>query len=348
MSARRAPFRIADMDIAPGERRIVDLPFSVMSNRTPMTLPVQVLHGRRDGPTVFVSAAVHGDEIVGVEIVRRLVKSAALRRIKGTLLLIPIVNAFGFIGHSRYLPDRRDLNRSFPGSKTGSLTSQLAHLFVTEVLGRCDYGIDLHSAGIHRTNLPQVRVSADDAKAGELAAVFGAPVIIHSSMREGSLRHAAHESGVPMLLYEAGEALRFDEFAVRVGMKGVLRVLKHLGMVSGRGIKVGDHDTPIAKSSAWLRAPEGGIFRSFRDIGDTVRKGETIGMISDPFGEIETEIQASASGLIIGRTNLPVVNRGDALYHVAQLPRSAAVEDVIDALGDEMTGDPLFDEDEII
>jgi predicted deacylase len=151
-----------------------------------------------------------------------------------------------------------------------------------------------------------------------------------------------------MLLYEAGEGLRFDEFSIRVGVKGVLRVLKHLGMVAGRGIKVGDHDTPVAKSSAWMRAPEGGILRSFRDIGDTVRKGDTIGMISDPFGENETEIKTTASGLIIGRTNLPVVNRGDALFHIAQLPRSAAVGDVIDALGEEMTGDPLFDEDEII
>ncbi|MEQ9641545.1 MAG: succinylglutamate desuccinylase/aspartoacylase family protein [Alphaproteobacteria bacterium] len=348
MPSRRPGFEIGGERIAPGERRIVDLPLSVLSNHTPMTLPVQVLHGQRDGPTVFVSAAVHGDEIIGVEIVRRLVRSSALRRISGTLLLIPIVNAFGFIGHSRYLPDRRDLNRSFPGSETGSLASQLAHLFLNDVVARSDYGIDLHSAAVNRINLPQIRVSPDDEDAGKLANVFGAPVILHSALRDGSLRYAAGELGVPVLVYEAGEGLRFDEFAIRVGVKGVLRVLKHLGMISGRSIKVGNIATPVVRKSSWLRAPEGGILRTLRNVGDHVARDETVGLISDPFGASEAEVRATAAGLIVGRTNLPVINRGDALFHIAQMPKAATVETVMGAIGEDMIADPLFDEDEII
>ncbi|RMD60515.1 MAG: succinylglutamate desuccinylase, partial [Alphaproteobacteria bacterium] len=187
--ARKA-FKIGGATIAPGARDTVDLPLSVLSNHTPMSLPVQVIHGRKPGPVMFVSACVHGDEIIGVEIIRRLLRLPALRRLRGTLLAIPIVNAFGFINHSRYLPDRRDLNRSFPGSANGSLAARLAHLFVKEVVTRCQYGIDLHSAAEHRTNLPQIRVSDREPETRALAEAFGAPVILHSQVRDGSLRDA--------------------------------------------------------------------------------------------------------------------------------------------------------------
>lgn len=320
----------------------------MMSDHTPATLSVQVIHGRRDGPVVFVSAAVHGDEIIGVEIVRRLARSPALRRVAGTVLLIPIVNSFGFISHSRYLPDRRDLNRSFPGSAKGSLAARLADLFLNEVVLRCDYGIDLHSAAINRINLPQIRVNPKDPKARELADAFGAPIVLHSTLRDGSLRYAAKERGVPVLVYEAGEGLRFDEFAIRVGMKGVLRVLKHLGMIKGGGVKNSDVPTPVSRKSSWLRAPEGGLLRALRTVGDIVKTGEAVGFISDPFGERESTVKATMDGLIVGRTNLPVVNQGDALFHVALLPKVEAAGTAIGALEEEFSADPMFDEDEIL
>lgn len=347
MPDRRAPYLLGGEKISAGERKTVDLPLSVLSNHTPMSLPVHVIHGRREGPTIFVSAAVHGDEIIGVEIVRRLMQSPALRRVSGTVLLIPIVNAFGFIGHSRYLPDRRDLNRSFPGSAKGSLASQLAHRFLTDVVSHCDFGIDLHSAAIHRVNLPQIRVSTDDVKAKQMADVFGAPVIIESPIREGSLRHAAGKAGVPMLLYEAGEGLRFDEYAVRVGVKGVLRVLKHMHIIAGSMVDDRTVTPPVTSKSSWLRAPEGGILRSKRTIGDSVTIGEVIGVVSDPFGEQETEVVTTTAGLIVGRITLPVVNQGDALFHIARMPRAKS-EGALDALEDDVGGDPMFDEDEII
>lgn len=342
------PFEIGPHRIDPGVRRTVDLPVSVLSDHTPVTMSVQVIHGRKPGPTMFVSAAVHGDEVIGVEIVRRLLRAPGLARLKGTLLAVPIVNAFGFMNHSRYLPDRRDLNRSFPGSSTGSLAARLANLFLKEVVLRSDVGIDLHSAAIHRTNLPQIRVAPGRRRAADLAEAFGAPLILMSPLREGSLRQTAAKENIDILLYEAGEGLRFDEHAVRTGVTGILRVMRHLGMVSGKQVtKPGA--TPIrSTSSNWLRAPAGGLLRTFKTIGEQVTAGTALGVISDPFGESETEVVTEDEGLLIGRTNLPIVNEGDGLFHIARIRKSDNAEQTIDDLATQLGTDPLFDEDEII
>lgn len=256
-------FELGDCKVPRGDRLTVDLPVSVLSDHTPVAMSVHVANGRRPGPTLFVSAAVHGDEIIGVEIARRLLRVPALKSLRGTLLVIPIVNKFGFLNHSRYLPDRRDLNRSFPGSERGSLAGRLAHLFMTEIVERANVGIDLHSAAIHRTNLPQVRVSRQDERALELANRFGAPVILKSDVREGSLRHAAYDRGVSMLVYEAGEGLRFDELAVRAGVTGILRVMHSLDMLPQRNTPRRKAASIQATSSSWMRSPVGGCYARF-------------------------------------------------------------------------------------
>ncbi len=346
--APRAPFEIGGTVVQPGGRATVELPISVLSNHTPISLPTQVLHGRRDGPSIFVSAAVHGDEIIGVEIIRRLLNARVLNRLRGTLLAIPVVNAFGFISHSRYLPDRRDLNRTFPGASKGSLAARLAHLFMQEIVARCELGIDLHSAGMHRVNLPQVRIAPDNAHTSTLADVFGAPVVLASPLRDGSLRRAGAEAGVDILLYEAGEALRFDEFAIRVGMTGILRVMKAIGMLPKDA--VGDARVAPARSTAshWLRAPQGGVLRAYKTIGEQVSADEVLAVVSDPFGEVEQTVTTRGAGLIIGRTNLPVVNQGDALFHVAEVHHAPTAEEKVGHLETQLQADPLFDEDEII
>ncbi len=178
---------------------------------------------------MFVSAAIHGDEIIGTAIIQRLAQELDPQALAGTVLLVPVANIFGFMNRSRYLPDRRDLNRSFPGSAGGSLAGQLANIFYREVVARCTLGIDIHSAAIHRYNLPQIRIAAGNTRLVELAMAFGAPVIIESPLRDGSLRDLAQKHGVDMLLMEAGEALRFDKLSVETGVEGVTRVLAHLG-----------------------------------------------------------------------------------------------------------------------
>lgn len=334
--------------IQPGSRQTINLPVSVMSDHTPVTLSAHVIHGRRPGPTIFVSAAIHGDEIIGVEIVRRLLRTKNLDSMAGTLLAVPIVNSLGFMSHSRYLPDRRDLNRCFPGSTKGALAARLANLFMTEIVTKCDVGIDIHSAAIHRTNLPQIRVSPSKPETMELAKIFGAPLILTSKTREGSLRQSAHDEGIDILLYEAGEGLRFDEFAVRAGVSGILRIMKHLEMISSRGVPTLKTPSILSTSSYWLRAPAGGLLRTYRTIGEEVREGDVVGAVSDPFGALETEIVAEHGGLIIGRANLPAVNEGDALFHIAKHGQTKTAEDKIGIHMDQLEAEPLFDEDEII
>jgi len=345
MSTRDA-FIIGETTVAAGRRETVDLPVSVLPDHTPVSLRVHVIHGRRPGPVCFVSAAVHGDEVIGVEIARRLLGQKSLSGLRGTLLVVPIVNTFGFLNRSRYLPDRRDLNRSFPGSEGGSLGARLAHLFLHEVVLRCDFGIDLHSAAINRTNLPQVRVTPEDTRLMELARVFGAPVIIPSSERGGSLRAEARGRGVETILYEAGEGLRVDETAVRIGVAGILRVLRHRGMLAGRTPKV--RAPLLARRSLWVRAPGGGLLTSFHEDGAQVMRGDLLARVANPFGGEEAELRAPIDGIVVGRAVMPVVNEGDAVFHIAEIEKALPDGLALEEIAKHLSRDPLFDEDEII
>lgn len=343
----RAAFEIAGQQIAPGQSATIMLPVSTLPDHTPVGLQLQVHHGKREGPVMFVSAAVHGDEVIGVEIVRRLLRAPQLSSLRGTLLVVPVVNSYGFLSRSRYLPDRRDLNRCFPGHPSGSLGSRLAHIFLNDVVLRCDFGIDLHSAAIHRTNLPQVRVSPSDQTTQKMALDFGAPVVLTSALRDGSLRAVAAKRGTPVLLYEAGEGLRFDEMAVRAGLAGILRVMRGQAMLPAKGIASAKVAPYLCSASEWLRAPAGGLLRTFRAEGETVEEGDVLATVSDPFGTVEADLIAPRPGILIGRAILPVVNEGDAVFHLAQLSPKAA-EDTVDDLATQLETDPLFDEDEII
>jgi predicted deacylase len=344
---KRSGFEIAGAVVESGTRKTIEIPVSMLSDHTPVTLSAHVIHGRSDGPTVFVSAGIHGDEVIGVEIVRRLLRSN-LKSLQGTLIVVPIVNTFGFLNHSRYLPDRRDLNRCFPGSPNGSLGSRLAHIFLHEIVGRCSLGIDLHSAAINRMNLPQVRVSANNRETLRLAKVFGAPVILTSALRDGSLRQEAKKIGVDVLLYEAGEGMRFDEMSVRAGVAGLLRILKEIKMLPKAGIAKPKADSLLCSDSNWLRAPAGGLLRMFKAEGDVVAEGDIVAAISDPFGEGEVEVKTRYAGIIVGRAVMPIAHEGDALFHIAAVKSGDDAEAAVDDLATQLEEAPLFDEDEII
>ncbi|MDH3702019.1 MAG: succinylglutamate desuccinylase/aspartoacylase family protein [Alphaproteobacteria bacterium] len=326
------PVTICGTTLKPGERATVDVPATALSTHTEVTMPVHVVHGRRPGPRLFVCAALHGDEINGVEIIRRLMRQSALRRLSGTLIAVPVVNVLGFVSLSRYLPDRRDLNRSFPGSTSGSLAARLANLFLTEVVSGSTHGIDLHTGAIHRTNYPQIRANLGNADAERLATAFGAPIVINAGLREGSLRAAARESGIPVLVYEAGEALRFEEVSIRAGLRGVLRVMRALEMLPRPKERQERVPPIIIRSSGWARAPSSGVLRLVTHNGALVKAGDRLGLINDPYGETEIEIVARADGIVIGHTTLPVVNEGDALFHIGRTEGTEAAADAMDAL----------------
>lgn len=339
---KNEPFVINGTSVQPGTSLTIDLPTGRLYTHAPMTMPVHVVCGKLAGPRLFISAAIHGDEINGVEIIRRLLKLSSIKRLRGTLVAVPIVNVHGLINHSRYLPDRRDLNRSFPGSEKGSLAARLAHLFMTQIVEQSTHGIDIHTGALHRSNLPQVRANLDDPETEKLARAFEVPVMISSTMRDGSLREAAAEYGIPSLLYEAGEALRFDEVSIRAGVNGIVNVMRVLEMIPPRRVSSKKRVEPVvARSTIWVRAHESGILRAMVPLGGRVKKNTLLGVIADPFGQREIQILAPFGGIVIGRTNIPLVNEGEALYHIARFEDVKDAEAKLDTFHEEYTPEPI-------
>ncbi len=337
---------IAGHRIARGERRLIELPIAKLYTDTDVNLPVHVVRGRRDGPTVFVSAAIHGDELNGIEIIRRLLKGD-YRGFRGTLIAVPMVNVYGVLAQTRYLPDRRDLNRAFPGSSKGSLAGRLADLFTREIVARCDYGIDLHTGAIHRSNLPQIRGNMDDNETRRLAETFGAPVMLNSELRDGSLRQVAADHGVRVLLYEAGEALRFDEVCIRAGLRGVENVLRYLGMFGARRKPRKVPRPVLARDSGWVRATGSGLVIHYRQLGDAVAVGDRLATITSPYNTDQVDVLAPRAGIIIGKQQIPLVQDGEAMYHIAYFRQMDSATESVEAFQNDMedaSTEPLPDD----
>ncbi|MGC9493100.1 succinylglutamate desuccinylase/aspartoacylase family protein [Vibrio genomosp. F10] len=330
--------RIGEFEILPGEQRKIELPVAKLYTDANVSLPVYIIRAKKPGPTIFISAAVHGDELNGIEIIRRLISQRKFKLTRGTVIAVPMVNVYGVVNQSRYMPDRRDLNRCFPGSAKGSLAGRVAHIFLNEIVKHCDYGIDLHTGAINRSNLPQIRANLSDPETKELALEFGVPVVLNSNIIDGSLRESAVKNQTKVLLYEAGEALRFDEFSIRAGMKGIVNVLKHLGMLrrSVRSKKL-KKEPFIANGSQWVRANASGIVNHKVDLGEQVVKGDVLADIGSPYGDIIDKVIASRSGIIIGQQNIPLVQEGEAMFHIAYFSEddediAEHIENVIDDL----------------
>ncbi|MEX1092878.1 MAG: succinylglutamate desuccinylase/aspartoacylase family protein [Acidimicrobiia bacterium] len=315
LEARNEPISVGETTVSPGRKGRIELPFARLSTGSTASLPVAVINGRSTGPNMWISGAVHGDELNGVEIVRRVMRQLDAKRLRGAMIAVPIVNPLGFIHESRYLPDRRDLNRAFPGSERGSSAARLAHLFMTEIVAQCSVGIDCHTATGHRANAPQIRADTHDVETMKLASAFGAPFTIHARARDGSLREAATSRGITMLLYESGQAHRFDEPAIETGVTGIMRCLQSLGMIDA-GLPPAP-PTRVFRRTRWVRARRGGLVRVFPGLGDRVARGDAIAEISDAFGYRPTAVKATDTGWVIGRSLNPQVSPGDALVHVA-------------------------------
>jgi predicted deacylase len=329
-------FSIGGNKIGLGSRVKLELPVAKLYTDSQMSVSVDVIRAKKPGPTLFVCAAIHGDELNGIEIIRRLLISKSLKLSRGTLIAVPIVNVYGMLNQSRYMPDRRDLNRCFPGSAKGSLAGRLAHLFLTEVASKCDYGIDLHTGAINRGNLPQIRANLKDKETLSLAHAFGVPVLLNSDLRDGSLRQSASENGTKILLYEAGEALRFDELSIRVGLRGIFNVMSDLGMVSRRSSSKKKTLPFVANNSAWVRATASGMVLDKKHLGDHVEKGDILAQICSPTGSFIEVLGAPKAGIIIGKQNIPLVQEGDAMFHVANFEAPDEVANNIDMMNEDM------------
>jgi predicted deacylase len=309
------PITVGGVTVRPGRKVQIELPFARVVTGATESLPVKVINGRSAGPHVWLSAAIHGDELNGIQIIRRVLSALDAKTLRGAVIAVPIVNPLGFINQSRYLPDRRDLNRSFPGSARGSTASRLAHLFMDQVVNHCSVGIDLHTATNHRINHPQLRGNLDDPETLRLARAFGAPFSIHARLRDGSLRQAAAERKKTVLLYEAGQAHRFDDYAIEMGVVGIMRTLRAMGMIDARLPKA--EPTKLIRRTRWVRARRGGIADIVVDLGDPVVAGQTLAYVADAFGTRPTQVKAPESGWVIAQSLRPLVNSGDGLVHIA-------------------------------
>ena len=322
-STRSDGLLIGDQFIGRGEQKRVDIPITMLATQGALTMPVEVIVGDEPGPVLALTSAIHGDELNGIEIIRQLIPLLSPSVLSGALVAIPIVNVPAFINQSRYLPDRRDLNRVFPGRKTGSQASRIAHTLMEHVIKHSTHLIDIHTASAHRSNVPQIRGSLSNAEATQMAKAFGAPFVIHSAERDGSLRMAANAEGIISMVYEAGDASRFDKEAIDTGLHGVLGVMHHLDMISARDVHIKKTKRPRAENSRifyknkWVRATRGGLFRAHINPGDEVDKDQFLGFIADAFGAGMIVVRAPKAGVVVGITRNPVVGHGDALINIA-------------------------------
>jgi predicted deacylase len=308
--------RINKHNIGLGETLQTAMNIARLPSRTKIDIPIYINRGREDGPVLLMVGGLHGDEINGIEIIRRMISRNILLPQKGTVMAIPILNIYGFLTLNRETPDGKDLNRSFPGSKIGSLASRIAFQVTKDILPIIDIGLDFHTGGASRTNIPQIRCDFDFPKNLEFAKAFAPQVIVNSELVDKSLRKAAQKMGKPILVYEGGESLRLDEHAIEEGIKGTQRLMAHLGMIEP------DQDTQSKPSSivlthnSWIRAKAAGLFRSLVKNGQRVKKGQVMGAINDPFGEVEAIHKAPHNCVVFGVNMMPVVHEGEAIFHI--------------------------------
>lgn len=304
----------AGQEIRPGEFKEININIARLPSHTQIDTPIYVSRSGEEGPILALMAGMHGDEINGMEIVRRILDRGLHQVKRGTVVCMPVINVYGFLNYSRDVPDGKDVNRSFPGTKGGSLASRVAHHIMRDVIPFIDYGIDFHTGGAMRSNYPQVRAVLQEPVNVELANAFGAPFTIDTPFRPNSLRREASRKGKNIIVYEGGESLRFDQHAIEEGVSGTLRMMKHLGMIDwAPELK---EENKVIWITSWIRARHAGLFQSNVKSGQLVHKGEWVGTITDPFGEFKEQVKAHATAYVIGINNSPVVNAGDALMHL--------------------------------
>jgi len=309
-------FEIAGVQINRGERKRIDLPVAMLPAQTMISMPIIVIRGKKDGPRLWISSAVHGDEINGVEIIRRTLEHVNKNTLVGTLIAVPVVNVFGFTQQSRYLPDRRDLNRSFPGSKSGSLAARMAHLFLKEIVEKSTHGVDIHTGAIHRSNYLHIRCDSGSDSSLELASAFKPGVILARKSGKGTLRESATKMGIPNILIELGEALRFNENYIEECTFGLFRIMSHLGMLVNAP-SCSTMETLVTSESVWVRAKRGGLFQSIVELGSRVERKKVLGSINDVQGVHHSAIVSPHEGIVIGLNKNPIVYQGEALIHIA-------------------------------
>ncbi|RDK88699.1 succinylglutamate desuccinylase/aspartoacylase family protein [Marinirhabdus gelatinilytica] len=311
-------FIILGKNVAPGETKTINFSFAKLYTSTKVEIPVIVSRAQEPGPTVLLTGGIHGDEINGVEVVRQIIAKGINKPKKGTIICIPILNIFGFLNADRSFPDGRDLNRVFPGTKTGSLASRVAYHFTKEIVPLADYCLDFHTGGAQRFNAPQIRVVPDNENLLKLAEIFNAPFTVYSSNLSKSYRATCAKMGIPSLLFEGGKSLESDKHIVKHGVEGTVRILAHLEMLGSKFnvAEIGEKSVLIEKSR-WVRAQRSGLLHVKIPCGKYVEKDEFLATITDPYGAMRFKVKAPNAGYIINVNHAPIVHQGDAIFHIS-------------------------------
>lgn len=305
--------------IAPGESRDVKLAISESYSGMTVKIPIHVRRAKQPGPTLFVTAALHGDEINGTGAVRQLIQDEELKLTSGALVLVPVLNLLGFDRHSRYLPDRRDLNRSFPGSAEGSLAGRMARTLFDEIVARCDYGIDLHTASVRRTNYPNVRGDLSLPEVRRIAEAFGCDVLINGKGPAGAFRRETCEVGKACIIMEGGEVWKVEPGIVETAVRGVKNVLIELGMLASEPQRP-DYQIVLEKTK-WIRAERGGFLQFHIQPGEMVKKDQPLATNTNLLGHERSLLAAPFDAVVIGMTTLPAVSPGEPVCHLGKLPK---------------------------
>ncbi len=311
---KNEPVKIKGITVGLGEQKLIKFEIDRLATGTKIEIPTYVFNGKNSGPTILIQAGLHGDELNGVEIVRSMLSKNYFNVESGCIIVVPLLNVFGFLHFSRDVHDK-DVNRSFPGSKTGSLASRIAYFHIREIAKNIDFGIDIHTGGKQRSNYPQIRYTPGSKEGKVLADIFNAPYQYASNLISKSFRKAAHSHNIPIIVYEGGESMRFNKFAIRKGKEGILNILEHFKMIEkGKPKKI--VPTIEITSRRWIRAKIAGMLNLRIKNGEAVTKGQTLGYITDTYGESTISIKAPIDGYIIAINHFPVINRGDALFHI--------------------------------
>lgn len=318
-------FSILGQEVLPGTGVELSMNVAKLHTHTPVQVPVFVERAEKDGPVLLLMAGMHGDEINGMEIIRRVIRKGWNKPNEGTIICIPVFNIFGYLNIKRELPDGRDLNRCFPGTKNGSLASQFAYHFMKDIAPHVDIVIDFHTGSAQRSNAPQVRCVMTDPISMELARVFNPPFIVHSKYIAKSVREALNKRGKKILLFEGGKTNSINESVVTEGLNGIQRVLEHMGMRHFKQPITPENESVLIKSSKWLRAPNSGVFLAVVENGTAVKQGDVLGIVSDPYGKIERKVKSTENGYVFCVNESPLVNKGDAIFHIGLTTKKSTV-----------------------
>lgn len=298
-----------------GVSKLIKIPVDRLPTGTLIEIPVYVFNGKKEGPTILLQGGLHGDEVNSIELVRRMLIDKSYKIQRGCVIVVPLLNTFGFLNMNRELHGK-DINRSFPGSKKGSLASRIAYYAMKEISSNVDFAIDFHTGGAQRNNFPQIRYTPDDVEGKALAEIFKAPIMFPSKKIPKSFRNECYKNGIPVIVYEGGESLRLEEFPIQEGINGTLRILRHFKMINEKVVIPLQKETVQISERRWVRAKVAGLFSSKVENGSFVKKGQILGNIMDTYGETKFAVKASRNCYIISKNNFPIVNMGDALFHI--------------------------------